>query len=332
MATIKEIARETGFSPSTVSIVLRGKAGDRHISDKTRDLILSTAQRLGYRVNLAARQLRANHENRIMLSVFMALDRRANMMTHFLLGLQNVAAEYDHPVDITIHTYKSGSLSMHSDTIAHTHCAIICNASDEDMIFLDKARFYVPIVLFLRKSDIYCTVNINSPLIGSLAADIFAGHGRKRAVLLDTQAYYIGMRNTSDAFLTIAKQHGITTSHIHEADTMAGGYNGGMAICKMRPLPDCVFVVSTSMAIGAVRAFHVSGVDVPGDIEIISVGTVEPEIAEYASPSVSTVQLPLDIIAKECMRLIFLQLEGKIDAPCAVDIPFTYIARDSCGE
>jgi len=331
MATIKEIALETGFSPSTVSIVLRGKAEDRNISEKTKTKILDAAKRMDYRVNIAARRLRANQGVTVVLSVFMALDRRANMMTHFLLELQRLSTLNDPVFDITIHSYESGSLHLYADTIALTHMAIICNASDEDVNFLNRSQFSIPIVLFLRKSKKYCTVGISHRLIGSMVADIFARRGHKHAVILGTKAYFIGMTHTENEFTETAKRNGLATTLLRQADTMPGGHNGGMEICKMRPLPDCVFVVSTSMAIGALRAFSENGVKIPQQVELICVGTVNPEIAEYANPSLSAVQLPIDLMAKECVRLLFLQLSGKLDAPHGVEIPFSYMVRDSCG-
>ena len=58
MATIKAIAEQLDLSLSTVSIVLRGKARERHISLQTEALVMETARKLGYQPNLSARQLR----------------------------------------------------------------------------------------------------------------------------------------------------------------------------------------------------------------------------------------------------------------------------------
>jgi len=331
MATIKQIAAETGFSPSTVSIVLRGKSHERNISGETTLKILNTAQRMGYRANIAARRLRANQTTGVMVSVFMAIDDRANVMMRFLLGLKSIAADAEAPFEIVIHSYKSGTLHTLAETIALTHCAIICNASDEDMAFLDTTQFILPIVLFLRNSDKYCTVNVNYKQIGQVVADIFARRGHKHAVLLDTEPSFIGLKHISDTFMGTARRHNISVTQIYETRSMKGGYNGGITIGKMRPLPDCVFAINNVLALGALNAFGKTGIQLPQQMELIGIGTDNTEHEEYAHISISSIHMPLDLLARECVRLLFLQLDGRLDTPTSVEVPFSYVVRESCG-
>ncbi|HPW16770.1 MAG TPA: LacI family DNA-binding transcriptional regulator [Candidatus Aminicenantes bacterium] len=67
--SIKQIQEKTGFSYSTISRVLNGKAKEFRISDKTRDSIMTAVKALGYRPNLVARGLRMQKTNTIGLIV-----------------------------------------------------------------------------------------------------------------------------------------------------------------------------------------------------------------------------------------------------------------------
>ena len=58
MSTVKEIAKQTGYSISTVSIVLRGQGDARSISKKTQVKIIKAAKDMGYTPNISARRLR----------------------------------------------------------------------------------------------------------------------------------------------------------------------------------------------------------------------------------------------------------------------------------
>ena len=55
--TIRDVAKEAGVSTATVSYVLNGS---RRVGDDTRDRVLQTALRLGYRANITARNLQAS--------------------------------------------------------------------------------------------------------------------------------------------------------------------------------------------------------------------------------------------------------------------------------
>ena len=75
MATIKELAAYTGLSPSTVSIVLGGKAEERGIPQATCQRVLEAARVLGYRPNLSARRLRdPQASGGLVIAAFWAQD------------------------------------------------------------------------------------------------------------------------------------------------------------------------------------------------------------------------------------------------------------------
>ena len=59
MITLKEIARECNVSPTTVSNILNGKP---KVSQETKERVLETVNRLGYRPNYIAQGLR-NQKN-----------------------------------------------------------------------------------------------------------------------------------------------------------------------------------------------------------------------------------------------------------------------------
>lgn len=67
--SIKGISQLTGFSTTTVSMVLNGRAGDFNISDETRDLIIAKAKELNYQPNLHARNLRTGRTDILGLMV-----------------------------------------------------------------------------------------------------------------------------------------------------------------------------------------------------------------------------------------------------------------------
>jgi DNA-binding LacI/PurR family transcriptional regulator len=67
--SIRGISEVTGFSTTTVSMVLNGRAGEFNISEDTTKLILAKAKELNYQPNLHARSLRAGRTDIVGLMV-----------------------------------------------------------------------------------------------------------------------------------------------------------------------------------------------------------------------------------------------------------------------
>ena len=67
--SLKEIASITGFSITTVSMVLNGRGGEFNISNETRELILAAAKEHNYQPNLHARSLRTRTTDILGLTV-----------------------------------------------------------------------------------------------------------------------------------------------------------------------------------------------------------------------------------------------------------------------
>src|SRR5438067_12875975 len=85
MVTIREVAKESGFSSTTVSIVLNNAPLSRYIPDSTKKRIERAAKKLCYRPNLFARTLR---NQRTYIVVVMFLDMTDPYCTHILGGIE----------------------------------------------------------------------------------------------------------------------------------------------------------------------------------------------------------------------------------------------------
>src|SRR5215468_6969243 len=84
--TIRDVARESGYSASTVSIVLNNAPLSRYIPGDTKSRIEIAARRLGYRPNPLARSLRSQRSNIVGVMVFNITDP---FCTPILRGIEN---------------------------------------------------------------------------------------------------------------------------------------------------------------------------------------------------------------------------------------------------
>src|ERR1700730_2482491 len=86
LVTMRDVAKATGFSPATVSIVLNNAPLARYIAPTTKKRIEDTAKRLGYRPNAMARFLRSKKSLSIGVMLFDVTDP---FCTPVLRGIEN---------------------------------------------------------------------------------------------------------------------------------------------------------------------------------------------------------------------------------------------------
>src|SRR6202171_4911329 len=84
--TIRDVAKESGFSSTTVSIVLNNAPLARYIPPATKKRIEKAAKKLGYRPNLFARSLRSKRSHTVGVMVF---DMTDPYCTLILRGIKN---------------------------------------------------------------------------------------------------------------------------------------------------------------------------------------------------------------------------------------------------
>ena len=84
--TIRDVAKESGFSSTTVSIVLNNAPLARYIPPATKKRIEKAAKKLGYRPNLFARSLRSKRSHTVGVMVF---DMTDPYCTLILRGIEN---------------------------------------------------------------------------------------------------------------------------------------------------------------------------------------------------------------------------------------------------
>ncbi len=113
-AGIKEIAHALGVSIGTVDRALHGRAG---ISPKTRELVLKTAQTLGYRPNVAARYLKLNRKLRISVQL---PEEIAAFFDALRSGIRQAASPFHSTVDLQFRTYPhlgEGDLALFEEAL-----------------------------------------------------------------------------------------------------------------------------------------------------------------------------------------------------------------------
>jgi DNA-binding LacI/PurR family transcriptional regulator len=107
--SLKEISSLTGFSATTVSMVLNGRAEEFNIAEETRSKIRAAAAKHNYRPNLHARNLRRRTSNIVGLMVPILTNRFFSSMAE---TFESLARENDKfPLIIVVHHDRTEELN-----------------------------------------------------------------------------------------------------------------------------------------------------------------------------------------------------------------------------
>jgi DNA-binding LacI/PurR family transcriptional regulator len=89
------------------------------------------------------------------------------------------------------------------------------------------------------------------------------------------------------------------------------GYESGQAMLQ-ELRPTAVFAANDQMALGLLRALHVSGRQVPGDVSVVGFDDI-PE-SGYFTPPMTTVRQDFPELGRRTMALVLRVLSGELEA------------------
>jgi DNA-binding LacI/PurR family transcriptional regulator len=322
MATIKEIAEKTGYSLSTVSIVLSGNGDERHISAQTQSKVLNAARDMGYAPNVSARRLRNSGGMKNMIVVYWASDYRAALVFRFLQGLHLYMKRKKADYEIIIHPFTPGTLSriLSPAALSVYSAGIVCTADEKDIVFLEGVKAATPVVLYNRYSEKYISVVVDNSEIGKEAARILREKGKRRALVVRTGGNLSFINERVEAFAAAFRNLGGEAETLNLLDnTIASAYNGALTVDFQGDLG--IFCTTDVLAMGILKRLHELGLE-GESVHIVYITTLNREISSFALPGCSTLEIPIEKMGYKCLETIDRIFKGEILKPCAVKVKF----------
>jgi DNA-binding LacI/PurR family transcriptional regulator len=310
--TSRDVAVAAGVSQSTVSIVLTGKWPGR-VSPHTAQTVREAATRLGYRPNLAARNLRLGQTRTVLLVV----PTLANpFFGAVYTGAARVAAE--HGFGVVVYPWPDGHgrarspFSAPHEAIDGVLASSMATEALTDLIGQDGDMGVPLVMLDSDPSGAAPTVNVDvadgmRALVGHLAG---LGHRRYWHLAADIDAWTFHVRARALADAVAALPDGATLVRrtapitVDEARAAARAWlraaGGGR-----RPGSDratALLCDDDVMAAGAYKAARDIGLDIPGDLSIT--GFDDILLAEALEPELTTVRLPAEALGERAMSAL----------------------------
>lgn len=318
-ATIYDIARETGVSPSTVSRALNNPG---RISVATETRIRDAAESLGYRLNPMARALPTGRTGTLALlvsditnPVFFPVIRSAERIASDK-GVMLVLAETRESAEIELATAERLQPSVDGIML------VASRLTDEQIKTLDAGK---PVVAVNRYVDGTPSVfpDIDSGVDAAL--DHLAQLGHKSLGYLSAPSALWINRGRWDNVFDKAVARGLSIVEIGPgAPTMEGG-----AQLVDRVLASGVTAVHTFndlMAIGLIRACQERRIDLPRELSVVGFDDIFG--ADLITPALTTIRSPMEEIGAASVRRLLAEVNS--EPLTTVELPQTeFILRKS---
>lgn len=309
MATIRDVAREAGVSVGTVSNVLNDIPC---VSEKKVKQVKDAIEKLGYRRNNLASQLRSNVSNTIGLIV---PDITNPFYSEIARGVDDEAHRQNYNVFLC---NKDRSEKLERELVNSLSAKCV------DGIIILKPRISAALVRKIR--DERClllfdtadgtsgdgVLNVDDVSGARIAAQKILQYGHRKVGLIYESDGSFSSESRKSAFLREMSDNGIPMPGEYCQKgyfTVEGGMDGFARLMRLPDPPTAVFCINDRMAVGALYQAKNMGLEVPGDVSVVGYDDI-PE-AKWTSPALSTVCHPKQVLGEICAKMLFSQIAKK---------------------
>jgi LacI family transcriptional regulator len=314
VVTLKDIARETGKSVTTVSRALNDY-GD--VSAETKALVLRVAKELGYTPNKWAQRLQKQQTETIGLILPTFGPRFSDpFFSELLAGIGNRAAQFRYdllvstraPGEEEIDTYQAAIQERRVDGFI----LVRTRREDARITCLQDANF--PFVAFGRSDAAmeFPYVDEDSTYGMKLVAEHLTAQGHRRIACISPTQDLMFAHSRLQGFRDGLEAAGLQVDDalILAGDlTQRGGYNQASTLLDLPFPPTAIAACNDLMAFGAMSAAQDRGLVVGKDISITGFDNIP--MAEYSHPPLTTIDQPIYKIGGMVCEMLIQLIQGK---------------------
>jgi LacI family transcriptional regulator len=333
VVTIKDIAERTGFSPTTISLVLNNKRLARYIAATTKQLIRDTARELGYRPNIFARSLRARRSYMVGLLVYDLLDPYCSPI---IKRIEATLLPHDYTVLISDVGYCQDRFAEALDVLIGRRVdgiIAIANHFPVNLEQLAKAAQHTPVTVIGRNTQ---RLDLPSFLVADLTGGQMSaqhllklGH-RQIACIWDRVAYewsalrWKGVKSALDRARVTIREGLLARVEEKSADA---GFHAAKKLLASGQRFTAILAVNDLTAFGAIRAAVAAGKRVPEDISVI--GFDDLSLARHYNPPLTTIRQPLEQLGELATKGLLTRMIDRNRAVSSVTLRPKLVRRES---
>ncbi|MDO0931764.1 LacI family DNA-binding transcriptional regulator [Streptomyces sp. DG2A-72] len=324
--TSRDVAQAAGVSQAAVSLVLGDKWRGR-VSETTAERVRQAARDLGYRPNLAARNLRLGHTRTVLLVV-------PALTTEFFAGVYTGAARIaaKHGFGVVLYPSPEG-IGPARDPFASAQAAldgIIASSMAADALTAIRGD-QLPLVMLDSDPDGSlgaATVNLDITDGVRQVAEHLLGLGHRHFLHLaaDIPSWTFEVR-ARELAARVGTVPGTSVRTAHAPISIDGARIAAETALSAPagPRPTALVCDDDKLAAGAYKAVRRLGLRIPDDISVT--GLDDLALATAIDPELTTVRLDAELFGERGMQALLAVLDGRTPEPG--DIPVELVVRGS---
>ncbi|MFE5741833.1 LacI family DNA-binding transcriptional regulator [Streptomyces celluloflavus] len=323
--TSRDVARAAGVSQAAVSLVLGDKWRGR-VSPAKAEAVRAAARDLGYRPNLAARNLRMGRTRTVLLVVpALTTEFYARVYT----GAARVAA--DHGFGVVLYPSPEGIGPARDPfaSAAATLDGVLASSMAADALTALRTAGLPLVMLDSDPDDERATATVNLDIadgVRQLAAHLLGlGHRHLAHLAADVDSWTFALRARTLGAALGEVPGAVLRREPAELSVAAGLHAAHTVLTGPGPRPTALLCDDDILAAGALKAARRLGLRVPEDVSVT--GFDDLALAVAVEPELTTVRLPAEEFGEAGMRALLAVLDG---GPAAVPaLPVELVARGS---
>ena len=317
MTTLRDVAKATGFSATTVSRALRGFDD---VTEETRRRIEEVARALNYRPHQVARKLVTGRSG--MVGLILAEPPKAFEHGHFFELVAGLSMAFSaRGLDFVLHVGDgTDTLATHERLVARGALdgfVVTFPVADDPRIEMLLARDYPFVVHGHHRGDArYAYFDDDNRDVSEQAVDVLATAGHRRVALIAGPAIWPSVAARLEGFhAAMARwQLPVDPSLIVHGDTSAAH---GVEACDSvlglgRDRPTAVICCNSLVAAGVYETASRRGLSVPRDLAVVAHDDVLPQVRTDAlDPPLTVTRLALRDAAEPLADLLVRRIAGE---------------------
>ncbi len=307
---IADVAELAGVSVATVSLVLNGKG---NISDATRARVVQAAQSLGYTPSAHARNLRGNQARVVGYAYDRNRSRFNPVLDNFLYEVLRISESHGRNVLLFAHESGTG-VDAYRNLVKSRRVDgfILSHTQQDDERFAYLQSNHIPFGAFGRSSSPLDTgahwVDVDGESGMADAVQHLMSYGYRRIGFIGWPQGSVSGDARYNGYIKTLQAAGLPINFnwiCRTQNDIMSGYEAGMSLMSLAEPPEAIAAVSDIVAVGILRGMREQGK------RIAVTGFDDTPIAEFSHPPLTSLQQPIDEVARLLMDMLIAQFDKR---------------------